>query len=303
MKPHDKSLLSIGECMVELSSTGTDTYSMAYAGDTFNTAWYAKQQFPETWQVSYLTCVGKDAVSDGMVEFIQNSGISTDHIMRVDGKTAGLYMVHLENGERSFSYWRGSSAARSLARDPDLLNRAMQSVGAIYFSGITMAILPEDGRDNLITALSRARKTGSHTIFDPNLRPALWPNTDTMRDEISRAASVADIVLPSFDDEAYHFGDTGPSDTIERYLALGAKLVVVKNSGGEILAADIDGARYSYIPNLVHDPIDTTAAGDSFNAAFLAAYLTGRDIKAALKSGCDLSAKTIQKRGALVNAL
>ena len=303
MKLHDTSFLSIGECMVELSPTGAAAYSMAYAGDTFNTAWYATRQLPASWQVSYLTCVGKDTVSDGMVDFIQQAGISTDHIMHIDRKTVGLYMIHLENGERSFSYWRGNSAARNLANNPDSLYKAMQSAGAIYFSGITMAILPESGRDNLIIALSHARKDGRQIIFDPNLRPALWANTDIMLDEISRAASVADIVLPSYDDEACHFGDTSPADTIQRYLALGVKLVVVKNSGGEILGADVDGASYSHIPNLVHDPIDTTAAGDSFNAAFLAAYLTGSNIESALESGCDLSAKTIQKRGALVNTL
>jgi len=289
--------------MVELSSIGANTYSASYAGDTFNTAWYAKRLLPVTWQVSYLTCVGTDAVSDGMVDFIQDAGISTDYIARIDGKTAGLYMIHLEEGERSFSYWRSCSAARCLANDPALLDNAMQSAGVIYFSGITLAILPDDGRDNLITALQHARKIGCQIVFDPNLRPALWSNTDIMRLEICRAASVADIILPSYDDEARYFGDTCLADTYKRYQAHGAKLVVVKNSGGEILAADSDGNRYNHIPDLIDNPIDTTAAGDSFNAAFLATYLTGSNIEASLKSGCNQSAKTIQNRGALVNVL
>ena len=301
MKIQENSFLSIGECMVELSSVGQGTYSMAYAGDTFNTTWYAKRHFPASWQFSYLTCVGTDAVSDGMVEFIQDAGISTNHITRVDGKTVGLYMIHLKNGERSFSYWRSTSAARDLASDPDLLNRAMSSAGAIYFSGITMAVLPAGGRDNLVSALSRARKDGRRIIFDPNLRPALWPDADTMRHEISRAASVADIVLPSFEDEACHFGDTCLTDTIKRYLDLGARLVVVKNGGDKVRAADCDGKRYSHPPNSLQNPVDTTAAGDAFNAAFLAAYLNGADIQAALASGCDLSHKAIQQSGALVN--
>ncbi|MCF6233890.1 MAG: sugar kinase [Rhodobacteraceae bacterium] len=301
MRPQDKLFLSIGECMVELSPLDQGTYSMAYAGDTFNTIWYAKRHFPASWQFSYLTRVGMDAVSDGMVEFIRDAGISTNHITRIDGKTTGLYMIHLKNGERSFSYWRNSSAARDLANDPGLLNRAMKSAGAIYFSGITMAVLPKHGRDNLISALSRARRDNRRIIFDPNLRPALWPDLDTMRHEIGRAASVADIVLPSFDDEACHFGDTCLTDTIERYRDLGARLVVVKNGGDIVLAADCAGKSYSHTPESLQNPVDTTAAGDAFNAAFLATYLNGANIQAALASGCDLSLVTVQKRGALVD--
>ena len=298
--PEIPRLLAIGECMVELSPAGRGTFKMAYAGDTFNTAWYLKSALGAGSVVSYLTAVGCDPVSDGMVSFFQDAGISTDHIMQISGKSAGLYMIHLDQGERSFSYWRNTSAARGLADDPAVLANAMQDAGMIYFSGITVAILPPNGRENLFAALAAARADGRQIVFDSNLRPALWPDSQTMCRETSRAAALADIVLPSYDDEALHFGDKTPKETIVRYLSHGAGLVVVKNGAKTILAQNSAGDAFSFQPEPVQSIVDTTAAGDSFNAGFLVSLLRGQDPKTAMRAGSALSAKVIQKRGALV---
>ena len=300
MNFRNTSILSIGECMVELSSEGGSTYTMGFAGDTFNAAWYLRQLLPPAWDVSYFTALGTDPTSQDMVEFIQKTGINTGSIARLSGKTAGLYMIRLNNGERSFSYWREASAARQLAQDADRLDAAMKSAGIVIFSGITMAILPPEGRDNLLGALACARADGCIIVFDPNLRPHLWPDTSVMCTEISRAAETADIVLPSFDDEKTFFGDDTPEDTAKRYHDLGVGLVVVKNGVDEILASDTNNNQLRFTPKQVEHPVDTTAAGDSFNAGFLASLVAGDDIETAVRAGAALSAKVINHRGALV---
>lgn len=292
-------LLCIGECMVELSLTSDGTYSMAFAGDTFNTAWYFRQAASADWQVSYLSTVGADNLSRDMLKFMQEAGISIEYVTRSANATPGLYMINLDNGERSFSYWRSQSAARTLADDPSHLAQAMDASDVIYFSGITLAILPNAGRNNLLEALKAARAKGKLIVFDTNLRPALWPDTTTMCAEISRAATVSDIVLPSFDDEAKYFDDANAKATVARYQALGSALVVVKNGAGEVLAAD-NATVTRFSPNPSVEMVDTTAAGDSFNAGFLAAYLSGKSIVTSLKLATDLSAKVIQQHGALV---
>jgi len=299
-----KSLLSIGECMVELSpSNGNNSarkFAMNFAGDSFNTAWYARRLLPEPWKVSYLTAVGVDQLSNDMVEFIQDAGIETNHIVRIDGRTVGLYMIQLNKGERSFTYWRENSAAKLLASDLETLNDAMGSAGVILFSGISVAILPEAGRQNLYDALALAHSNGSLIIFDPNLRPGLWKDSKTMCEEITKAASYADILLPSFDDEAQYFGDENPQATLDRYANLGAKLVVVKNGAGIILAGGKAQETVEFMPDVIDHPVDTTAAGDAFNAGFLAAHLSGDNLENALAAGAELSAKVICQRGALV---
>ncbi|MDP2734539.1 MAG: PfkB family carbohydrate kinase, partial [Hoeflea sp.] len=174
-------LLSIGECMVEMAPTANGEYHLGFAGDTLNTAWYARRTFNQDWDIAYLTAVGEDAISDRMVGFIGDAGIETGFVQRLPGCTVGLYLIQLDNGERSFAYWRSDSAARRLADDPELLDAAFASASVIYFSGITLAILSPQSRLRLLGSLAAARRNGATVAFDPNLRPRLWDTAETMR--------------------------------------------------------------------------------------------------------------------------
>lgn len=293
-------ILSIGEAMVELSASGQgDLWRLGIAGDTLNTAWYLRQMIGDDGRVGYFTRVGRGEFSQKMLDFLSAEGIETAHIARDPDREIGLYAISLKDGERSFSYWRDSSAAKLLAEDPAALDRALEGCGLAYFSGISVAILSEAGRLNLAEALARARKRGTKIVFDPNLRPRLWPDAQTMCAGIEAAAAGADLVLPSFDDEATHFGDADAEATIARYLSLGAGHVVVKNGGGPMWFGGDQGR--GHLPDLAPDaPVDTTAAGDSFNAGYLTAALRGADCAAAIRAGHALSRQVIRHRGALV---
>ena len=296
MKFRNPKLLCIGECMVEMAPLGDRTYRMGFAGDTFNTAWYARKLMPADWSVDYFTAVGDDAASDEMLEFMAASGVGTESITRLPGKTAGLYMIQLKNGERSFSYWRETSAARQLTADEAKLAEVMGDAGLIYFSGITLAILSPEHRQNLFFALKVARAAGAVIAFDPNLRPRLWLDTATMCAAITEAATLADIVLPSFEDEAEYFGDKKPADTAARYAA---PLVIVKNGDSEMLI--VDGDAQTFTPTPITDVIDSTAAGDSFNAGFFSVLIAGGSVMEGVEKGAETSAKVIMQRGALVD--
>lgn len=292
-------VVSIGECMVELApQAGADLYRIGFAGDTLNTAWYLRRLLPEA-QIDYLTAVGTDAISDQMVAFLQHSGIGTAHVARRAGLTVGLYMIQLSGAERSFAYWRGQSAARTLAADPAALTRALEGADLAYISGITLAILGREDRQTLLTALQDFRAKGGKVAFDPNLRPRLWTSPEEMRQAITDAAACADIVLPSFEDEAQWFGDASPEATARRYAGAGVACVVVKNGGGEMLTLR-EGAFLPHPCKPVADIVDTTAAGDSFNAGFLAAWLGDAPLAQAVAAGADLAGQVIRQRGALV---
>jgi len=293
-------ILCIGECMVELAPTGDGTYRQGFAGDTFNMAWYLRRLMPAEWQVDYLTAVGDDAMSGRMMEFMRQSGIGTDCVTVRKGGAPGLYLISVLDGERSFFYWRGQSAARTLAQDRAALERTFASTQALVFSGITLAILPEADRRFLLAALKAARGMGSQVVFDPNLRPRLWQSADEMRAATTEAAAIADLVLPSFDDERAAFGDVSPSATAERYERLGAGEVVVKNGAGGIHWRNQRGAGGHWHPPRAALIVDTTAAGDSFNAAYLYARFSGADPAAAIVQASGVAAKVIAVRGALV---
>jgi 2-dehydro-3-deoxygluconokinase len=285
--------------MVELSQAGDGLLRKGFAGDTFNTAWYARACLAADWSVDYFTALGDDAMSDEMLAFIGTSGIGTSLIRRIKGRTPGLYMINLKNGERSFSYWRDSSAARSLAADPDSLREAVESAAVIYFSGITLAILPHEDAETLLAEVRRAKAAGKLVVFDPNIRPRLWSSYDVMHTTISEGARSSVVVMPSFDDEAAHFGDDSIEATIHRYRALGAVDIVVKN-GADGVTLNFAGEQTFVPAEKVKKVVDTTSAGDSFNGAFLARYLEAGDAPAAARFAAKVAARVVSEHGALV---
>ncbi len=291
-------LLAIGECMIELAPTGDGTFGMGFAGDTFNTAWYARRLAGADIDVAYFSAIGDDAPSKDMEAFMVSSGITPELLVRA-GRSIGLYMISLKKGERSFSYWRSASAARTLADDLTALP-GLTPGDIAYFSGITLAILPEEGRNRLLSVLAEARAGGITIAFDPNLRPRLWPDTGTMCASIMQAAAVADIALPSFEDEHGFFGDADSQATASRYASAGVGLIVVKDGAGPVLIRQ-DGEDESVPTEPATEIVDTTAAGDSFNAAFLVGLLNERSATEAAHDGCALARKVICARGALVD--
>ena len=294
--------LSIGEAMVELSrapeSAGPDLWRLGFAGDTLNTAWYARACLPESWQVEYLTRLGQDPFSPRMLEFLAQSRIGTEHVTIDPARSVGLYSIELHDGERSFAYWRGQSAARHLAEDTDALDRAFAAADAIYLSGITLAILPEAGREALIDRLIGARAEGKVTAFDPNLRPKLWESAEAMRHWLTAAGEGSQILLPSFEDEGHWFGDVSLRACAERWQDAGAGEVIVKNGGGAMGLLEAGG--YSEIEVESARPVDSTGAGDSFNGGYLAARLTGTSPARSALRGNAIARQVIAAPGALV---
>ncbi|WP_299948605.1 sugar kinase [uncultured Ruegeria sp.] len=291
--------LAIGECMAELAPVdGVREFKLGFAGDTFNTAWYLAQVASDI-DVGYLTAVGDDAISQDMRTFMKDSRICDTHVQVIAGKTVGLYLIHLNNGERSFSYWRDDSAARQLAVDEIALGRAVGDADLIYFSGITLAILDPQSREKLLNALRHARAYGITVAFDTNLRPRLWSSPKEMTDTIMEAAAQSDIVLPSYDDEAEWFGDRDSIATLNRYAEIGADQIVVKNSAQPVLFQN-DGQRGAVDVDTVTSVVDTTAAGDSFNAGVLASVIRNDDLISGIRQGCRLAGRVVRHKGALI---
>lgn len=293
-------VVSIGECMIELSGRQGDRWRMGYAGDTFNTLWYLRALLPDDARCDYVSAFGDDPFSAEQIGFLAEHRIGIAHSPKIDGAAPGLYAITLdETGERSFTYWRDQAAARRLAEDPSVLAKSLDGADLIYFSGITLAILAPKARRTLLEALDAAHRAGARIAFDPNHRPRLWPDPQTARDAFAPAYAVSDYVLPTFDDEAALFGDESPTATAARIAAHGANRVIVK-SGPEPALLARDGATETIAPPHLVTPVDTTGAGDSFNGAFLAAVLRGRDSRSAVAAAHVIAADVIGHHGALM---
>jgi 2-dehydro-3-deoxygluconokinase len=295
-----KRFVSVGEAMIEMSGGEESMYRLGYAGDTLNSAWYARALMPEGWTVDYVTALGDDMYSDQMRAFISKAGIGTDRIQTIAGRRPGLYMIHQAGGDRHFTYWRGQSAAKQLADDVEALEAALVGADIVYFSGISVAILAPRARGRLMRTIVKAREAGAKVVFDPNVRPALWTDAKVMASTLTAAATIADIVLPTHGDEAPVFGDSSPEATAERYLKIGASEVVVKNGAEAALVATSDGLHESVPAPKAEKVVDATGAGDSFNGAYLSARERGIAPVEAAKLAHKVAGVVIGHKGALV---
>jgi 2-dehydro-3-deoxygluconokinase len=292
--------VSIGECMIEMSGGEDRQYRLGYAGDTLNTAWYMRALLGPNWSVDYMTALGEDRYSGDIRAFLEAHHIGTSHIRTVPGRRPGLYMIHQEAGDRHFTYWRDTSAARLLADDKAALNAAVEGASMVYFSGITLAILAPRARGRLLNAIVRARDNGARIVFDTNIRPALWSSPRVMMSTLTAAASLCTVVLPTHGDEAPLFGDASVDATADRYLELGVEEVVVKNGAAEALVAT-QTERHRSAPPAGAQVVDATGAGDSFNGAYLSARLAGKSIGEAASAAHRIAGIVIGQKGALVD--
>jgi 2-dehydro-3-deoxygluconokinase len=292
-------IASIGEPMIELarSPSGPLSYDRRYGGDTLNTAVYlARLLRPEAALIQYVTRLGDDTLSDWMIAGFQSEGIDCSLIARVKDRRPGLYIIDTDaKGERSFSYWRGEAPARQLFEDSDLA-RPLSSVDALYTSGITLAILSDPGRERLITLMRKLKTEGRIAAFDANYRARLWPSPAMAAPWMHRAIEASTHALPSSDDLDQIFGKAASAETwAAKLAAMGVPEIVVKTGGGPVHTNEgrIDLARDEA-------PRDTTGAGDSFNAAYLASRLTGRSIAESVERAHKLARRVIQYPGAVI---
>ena len=100
-----KNIVCVGECMIELSPLNSNqTYQRGFSGDTFNTAQYLRRLAAKNWEISYLTAIGDDTILQEFLKFMKAQEIGTTFVETKSNRTLGLYMIHLDGGERSFTY-------------------------------------------------------------------------------------------------------------------------------------------------------------------------------------------------------
>ncbi|MFA0543272.1 sugar kinase [Vibrio sp. 10N.222.52.B7] len=317
-----KHIAIIGECMIELNGKPFGSMHQTFGGDTLNAAVYLSRGCEanlnqDDIKVSYVTALGADPISKGMLERWQQEGVSTDLVLQDSQRTPGLYLIQLDDaGERTFLYWRNQSAARYLLQHPDFnqIKQALRNVDMVFLSGITLAILPEQDRIELLNILVELKAQGVEIAFDSNYRPALWPQDEnqTVKNSYQAMYTLTDLALVTFDDEQLIWGDSSPEQTIERLTTLGVKRCIVKLGADGCLIQDAtiqsnihpdSGAASAplAVPTLpVDHVVDTTSAGDSFNGGFLSAYLAGEDLTKSCQRGNTMAGVVIQHRGAII---
>jgi len=292
--------LCVGEVLIELARGADGAFALSCGGDTFNTAIYLARAGID---VAFATAVGDDPYSDSVLALAAAEGVAANLILRVPGRLPALCLIDAAaTGERSTRYWRDGAPARELFELPDWMRVAesLTSARLIYFSGITLSLYSNNGLGRFFAVLEVARQQGAKVAFDGNFRPRGW-NGDLARTRtvFMEALKRVDIALPAFDDEAVLWGDPSPEATVARLQAFGIGEIVVKNGPNSALVASAGAQEFVPVPEVVV-PIDATAAGDGFNAGYLAARLAGSDPAQAASAAHRLAGNVIRHRGALM---
>ncbi|QIT26620.1 2-dehydro-3-deoxygluconokinase [Raoultella terrigena] len=300
-----KKIAVIGECMIELSEKNA-AVNRGFGGDTLNTSVYiARQTDASELAVHYVTALGTDAFSQQMLESWQAEEVKTDLIQRMADRLPGLYYIETDDtGERTFYYWRNEAAAKFWLESEQsaAICEELATFDYLYLSGISLAILSPQSREKLLTLLCECRANGGQVIFDNNYRPRLWASKEETQQVYQQMLTCTDIAFLTLDDEDALWGEKPVAEVIARTHAAGVKEVVIKR-GADSCLVSIVGEPQQEIPAVKlpkEKVVDTTAAGDSFSAGYLAVRLTGGDARSAAARGHLTASTVIQYRGAII---
>ena len=245
---------------------------------------------PAEWTISYFTKLGTDHISAEVVKFIADSGVCTDAIQYMDSRTVGLFMLRTQaDGEKSYSYWRGQAAAKTLFNTPQDLT----AYDLISFSGISAAI--QENRDGLITAIQHAHAQNIPIVYDFNHRTQLWSANaaKTFGDTIAPYCSILKI-----SDEEHRLLGYGDLQALS---ATVPNAIWVYTKGAEGAQCWQNGTCIADVASVKPQKlVDTSAAGDSFQAAFCINYLKGVAIEDALHKAAKLASKVLQFKGSII---
>jgi 2-dehydro-3-deoxygluconokinase len=292
----DEQLVCVGECMLEMSERPDGSLAKAFGGDSLNTAVYAARSGA---RVSYVTALGDDPFSGEMVAALGDEGLATSAVRRVEGRVPGLYWIKTDGeGERSFHYWRDNAPYRDLFRGRSAASALADLKRAkwLYITGISLAVLDVESRLGVFEAMRQVMESGGQVVFDINYRPQLWEDVAEAASTLQVALSWSTIALPGLDDMRTVFGTVTPNAALRQLESFGIQEAVVKDGASGVYLSD--GAKIPAEP--VTRVVDTTAAGDAFNGAYIAARISGNSTEAAAICGLALAAKVVQAPGAII---
>lgn len=292
-------IVLMGECMLELRQAKDGLMNQSFAGDTFNTAVYMKRTFAQQ-DIAFMTAVGQDSISQQMVSACSSENLNNQHVFAQSDRNPGIYLVQTdEQGERSFLYWRDTSAAKQVMQYVDQPAIAeLCKADLFFFSGISIAILEPQDRDAFWTMLAQLKEAGVKIGFDPNYRPRLWNSADEAKSEFAKAYAVSDIMLPGVDDFKQLYAIESLDDILTFCQPFNIEELVLKN-GPESVYCQLHGQLTHVAITPVTNVVDTTSAGDSFNGVYLGARLAGKDVTTSINLAASAAGIVIQHPGAI----
>ncbi len=286
----DYSVAAMGEPMAEFSFYGGSRYALSFSGDSINlTTSIARLGL----KPAVISAVGDDHFGKALLANATGEGIFCGGITVETGGFTGIYFIDVgKEGEHEFTYFRRGSAASKIRLLPEQ-EEVIRSSSVFHFSGITQAISRQSYEETL-KAVAIAGRSGCLVSYDLNFRQKLWSSKEA-RNGLSQIKEYVDIIFVSSEDHEMLFGKAGADEALEHYRDLGVENIVYK-AGKNGSYGWFSGKRVRQKIYRVK-PVDTTGAGDAFDAGFLAAIIMGRSFGEAMKMGAVNSALKCTRKG------
>ena len=290
---------SIGEAMIEISNIKNSLYNQSFAGDTLNFCNYLDKKKLNAF---FLSAIGKSEINQSLLDFVKSKKISTKYIKKINQFEVGLYLIkNKDNGEKQFFYWRDESAAKQYFNNIDFINlyKELKNFDYIYFSGITLSIIHVSKLNNFIKLLKLLKSKKIKIVFDFNIRPTRW-NKKNLNNFFDSVLKFVDICFISGEDMSYWKNKNG----IKSYEQIVRKYKIkhsIFRKNAKFTYVLLDKNKYVFKNKFLKKVVDTSGAGDGFNAAYLSNFIVNNDPVLALKAGSSLGSKIVMKKGAIVD--
>lgn len=291
-------ICSIGECMIEMTNVEKELYNYSVAGDTLNFTSYLDQSI---FNKFYLTAIGTSDINKGVISFFKKKKINTDLVKKISSKEIGLYLIkNTKRGEKKFYYWRNDSAANFFFNH---INKSLfikkYTFDYIYLTGITLSILDFKNIDKFITNLSVLRKKNSKIIFDFNIRIKRWSKKN-LNLYLNKILPNIDILFCSGEDLVC-WKKNNNIKTFQYILKKFNIYHAIYRKNEEYNYSFYKNKKYMIKNKPIKKVVDTSGAGDGYNAAYLSSFIISNNPQIALNEASKIGAKIVMKKGAIVN--
>jgi sugar/nucleoside kinase (ribokinase family) len=300
LSKRDFDLLVLGDCNPDVLVLGADvtpafgqqerlvdSISLVIGGSAAITAVAAARL---GLRVALAAAAGADPAGSFMLDQLAKEGVDVSAVALRDDVPTGMTVALSRGGDRAILTALGAMASLTAADVPGaLLARSRHVHASSYF------LLEDSLGPGLAGILATARAAGATTSLDTN-----WDPSGRWGDErLAAAIAAAGLLLPN-EAEALRLSGTASLDAAARALSADGRTLVVKlGERGVVFVAD--GALHQVsVPPVV--PVDTTGAGDCFNAGLIAGLLTGLALPQAAALGCAAGALSTGAPGGTAGA-
>lgn len=300
----DSTVVAIGEVLVDFVSTEPGpcikalTFEKCLGGAPMNTAVGISRLEVST---GAITAVGDDPFGQFLIEELKRNKVDVSRIKVKKSKRTTIAFVANEpiSGERTFTFyrkpWTGETADSSLQPDdiePDYIAKAK----ILHVSGFALSQNP--CREAIFRAISYARKAGIRVSFDPTLRTDVWTSLATLRTTYNRVLKLSDIATFSREEAEFILGTSEPEQAARKASRYGISVIGIKlGENGSYLVGN--GGRKVQTPAFRVEPVDTTGAGDGWNAGLLVGLCKNWDLEKCAIVANAIGALVVTKRGAI----